>query len=64
MIKKKFPNFSICIHYRDTDLCIKEIFETEISALDWFDNFLGVNKRPVTVTFYCGCTPYWVYRYE
>ena len=63
-MKKKYPKFSFCIHFLDTDLCIKESFESKLLALDWFDSFLQVNKRPVIITFYCGLTFYWVYRYE
>lgn len=63
-MKKKYPKFSIFIHYRDTDFCQKEIFELKSLALDWFETFKQTNKRPVTVIFYCDVTPYWVYRYE
>lgn len=63
-MKKIYPKFSLFIHYRDTDLCVKEIFESKRLALDWFESFKQVNKRPVTVTFYFDITPYWVYRFE
>lgn len=61
-MKKKYPRFSMCVHFLDTDLCEKIPFELKILAMDWFDRFVETNKRPVVVTFYCGVVPYWVYR--
>lgn len=56
--------FFMCVLFRDDETRIKESFSSKLSALEWFDNFVQENKRPVTITFYCGCTPYWVFRKE
>lgn len=64
MREMKYPRFSMCVHFRDTDFCQKMSFESKNLALDWFETFKQINKRPVTITFYCGLAPYWVYRYE
>lgn len=60
-MKNKIPKFSLCIHYKDDDTCEKKPFQSKQLALDCFETFKRINKRPVTVTFYCGVVPYWVY---
>lgn len=58
---KNIKGFSMCIHFKDNDSFEKKYFSLKVLALEWFEKFKQVNKRPVTITFYCGCTPYWVY---
>ena len=58
----KYPSFTMCIHYRDNDTFEKKYYSNKALALDWFEQFQKDNKRSVTVTFYSGVTPYWVYR--
>lgn len=58
----KNGKFTMCVFYRDDSTCLKKPFDLKSSALDWFEAFQQENTRPVTVTFYCGVTPYWVYR--
>ena len=57
-------NFTMCVLYKDTDARFREFFETKRMALDWFETFKQTNRRPVTVIFYCGLVPYWVYHVE
>lgn len=58
---KKIEGYTMCVFYKDTGTHQKEYFSKKSLALDWFEIFRQVNKRPVTVIFYCGYTPYWVY---
>lgn len=54
----------MCVIYKDTGETFKESFELKQLALDWFESFKQTNNRPVTVIFYCGVVPYWVYYAE
>lgn len=61
-MKKKYSTYSMCVCFRDDGTCEKKSFDSKNSALDWFETFQQENTRSVTVTFYCGVTPYWIYR--
>ena len=63
-MKKKYSRFTMCLIYKDTGETFKESFELKQLALDWFESFKQTNNRPVTVIFYCGVVPYWVYYAE
>ena len=54
--------FVMAVHWLDTDGFQRERFLLKQLALDWFENFRKQNKRPCVITFYCGVTPYWVYK--
>lgn len=58
---KMIEGYTMCVLYKDTGTQQKEYFSKKSLALDWFESFRQVNKRPVTVIFYCGYVPYWVY---
>lgn len=60
MMKKEI--YSMCVLYRDDGTRFKKFFDSKNSALDWFGRFQNDNKRSVTVIFYCGVTPYWIFR--
>ena len=53
--------YSMCVVYRDNVTSIKKTFVRKDSALEWFHGFLQTNKRPVTITFYSGLVPNWVF---
>ena len=55
-------SYSMCVLYRDDGTRFKKSFRSKNSALEWFESFKCENERSVTVTFYCGVTPYWVFR--
>ena len=54
--------FVMAIHWLDSNRVERECFSLKQLALDWFDDFCKQNKRPCVITFYCGVTPYWVYK--
>ena len=54
--------FVMAIHWLDTDRVERNRFSLKQLALDWFDDFCKENKRSCVITFYCGVTPYWVYK--
>lgn len=56
--------FVMCIHWLDNDTFQREKFLLKQEALDWFNAFKHSNRRACVITFYCGVTPYWVYRQE
>ena len=47
-MKMVYPKFSMCVIFKDTGDRLKEVFELKQLALDWFESFKQVNKRPVT----------------
>lgn len=55
-------SYSMCVLYRDDSTRFKKVFCSKNSALEWFEQFQHENERPITVTFYCGVTLYWVFR--
>ena len=61
MSKSNKP-FVMAIHWLDSDCVQRERFLLKQLALQWFNEFCKQNKRPCVITFYCGVTPYWVYK--
>lgn len=61
-MKQEHKPFVMVIHWLDNDNFQREKFLLKQLALDWFDDFRKQNKRPCVITFYCGVTPYWVYK--
>lgn len=55
-------SYSMCVLYRDDNTRFKKVFDSKNSALEWFEKFKFDNERSVTVTFYCGVAPFWVFR--
>lgn len=53
--------FTMALVYRDKGIGEKQTFASKESALEWFQKFKSQNKRPVTITFYCDKSPYWVF---
>lgn len=61
-MRRKYPSFTMSVHFRDTDTFFKERFSLKVLAFEWFEAFKQTNKRPVTITFYTDVVPNWVYR--
>lgn len=56
--------YTMAILYCDDGTSEKKTFTRKDTAIEWIKKISAENRRPVTITFYSGNVPNWVFTQE